>query len=175
MTNAYPYLAALQDIESNLGDIDEQLDVFCLESTGSAKDIISKEPLYPRVQITPLRQVLENYVGDVCVRTLHVPITLSSLENLIIKELGVSYEKDPSQLLKSTRDGNKEDDTSSWFCSELVAYIYRDRGIIPQGVKANNVIPKEFSVQSEIDYLYEYAGRQQWLKLYIKPGCCCCC
>jgi hypothetical protein len=171
ITDAYPYLATLQDIEFGAGDTGELLDVFCLESTGAAGQVF--KGLLPRVQITPLKQVLEDYVGDVCVRTLRVPLTLSSLEHLIIDQLGVSYEKNPFQLLKSTRDGNKEDDISSWFCSELVAYIYRDRGIIPQGVKANNVIPKEFSVRSEIDYLHEYAGREQWLKLYVKSSCCC--
>jgi hypothetical protein len=178
MTTAYPYLVnAHGDPNAWFRDLDEPLSTFCLESVGTAGQVM--QGLLPRVQITPLAQVVDAYEGDVCVRTLHTPLTLASLQERIINELGVSYETNPMELFKSCSDGNKDDDTSSWFCSELVAFIYRERGIIPQNVRANNVIPKEFSLASRIDYLRNYATPEQWLKIYKEPGffkrCCGCC
>jgi hypothetical protein len=148
----------------------EKLGVFCLESTGTAQQV--KHGLWPRVQISPLEDAVSEYVGDVCVRTLSDPIPLEGLQHLIYRELGVSYEKRLLQLLKSRKDKNAKDDTSSWFCSELVAYIYREYGVISDDVVVNNVIPKELSTASRRDFLRGQASNELWIKFYEKSGCC---
>lgn len=161
MYDYYPYL---KDLEIGEHPDDESLDTFCFESTGSAKGIFQGH--WPHVQINPLNKVIGEYDGNVCVRSLLEPIQLSDLQEEIINQTGRSYEKKFFQLFKSTIDGNPEEDGSSWFCSELAAHIYKTFGVMTDDDShANNVIPKEFSTRSEIDFLKGKATDEQWLKL----------
>jgi hypothetical protein len=169
MRHAYPYLRDINQTNfSSCADIistfNETLNVFCLESTGTPAQV--KRGLMPRVQITPLQDVITEYKGDVCVRALYTPIKLESFHPVIVSELGVSYEKKLGQLLKSRKDKNQSADSSSWFCSELVAYLYQTQGLLPDTFAANNVIPKEFSSYNAVDYLSGHAYANSWLKYY---------
>jgi hypothetical protein len=158
---AYPYL---RDIADGERPADEKLDVFCFESVGSLGEVF--HGYAPRVQITPLAKVIKAYNGNVCVRPLDEAIPLKNLQQQIIDNLGISYEKKILQLLRSTGDGNDKEDGSSWFCSELAAYLYKKNGVIAEEeTLANNVIPMEFSTRSTNDFLRGKASDEQWLKL----------
>jgi hypothetical protein len=167
MYEAYPYLcdAIAAAAAESAALQDEPLDVFCFESSGTAGDVL--RGLGPRVQISPLAKAVDEYDGNVCVRSLYEPILLESLHNKIVETIGVSYEKHITQLLKSTSDGNKVEDESSWFCSELVAALYKTAGVV-KDVCANNVIPKDFSTHSKEDLLKGNATDEMWLKIKEK-------
>ncbi|MDR3285404.1 MAG: hypothetical protein LBS83_01830 [Holosporales bacterium] len=161
MYEAYPYL---ENVVNGKYPEDEVLDLFCLESSGNAKEVL--KVLFPRVQISPMNQIVSGYDGNVCVRVLNEAIPMSELEQEIIKNLGISYEKKVFQLLNSTSDGNKKEDNSSWFCSELVAFLYKTCGVIEdKNICSNNVIPKDFSTRSNVDVLRGKATDELWIKI----------
>jgi hypothetical protein len=150
----------------------ETLDAFLFESSGDFFEVVKKR-LRPRVKIAPLKAVIDSYNGDVCVRCLKTPIPLAHLQSFVIAQLGIPYEKNLWQLLKSCGSQNKIEDDSSWFCSELVARIYKNHDIFPPSVLANNAIPRHFSCGGQLDYLRGYAHCNKWVKVGPKlrdPG-----
>lgn len=145
----------------------EKLEIFCFESTGAADEVV--KGLKPRVKINLLSKVAASYKGDVCIRPLIKPIPLSALQHLLVKELGVSYEKKLLQLLGATKNRNKHEDSSSWFCSELVAHIYKTYKIIENPIiLANNVTPQQFSSWYDTDLIQGRAESEQYIKEYKK-------
>jgi hypothetical protein len=109
---------------------------------------------------------VESYDGNVCVRSLFEPIKFDDLRAEIIKVLGASYEQNILELLGSPWDKNKVKGNDSWFCSELIAYLYNVSQVITENnFLPNNVIPKEFSTRSNIDFLRGKATEEQWLKI----------
>lgn len=175
-TTTYPYLkiylqAALTDkLESpkvqELLNAEEN-DVFCFESTGTPDEVL--RGIAPRVRLTPLSSIVSTYNGNLCVRSLNEGIALSALQPVLAKELGVSYEKKILQLIGSTRNRNRKEDSNSWFCSELAAHIYKlfDRLNDPL-ILANNVTPNQFQSWFEGDLLCGKAGDEIYLKEYSR-------
>ncbi|MDR0625377.1 MAG: hypothetical protein LBF72_02940 [Holosporales bacterium] len=171
MREVYPYLWAsdgnkseLKDwVNSTLASQDETPDVFCLEACGTPGEVF--RGLGPRVKITPLTKVVDNYNGGVCVRSLHEPLASDQLRVAIVRNLGISYEKSLKQLFNSVTGGNTEEDGSSWFCSELAAHIYKQTNVFADGKLANNTIPKDFSSASETDLLRGKATDEMWVKI----------
>ncbi|MDR0632714.1 MAG: hypothetical protein LBF84_01090 [Holosporales bacterium] len=166
---AYPYL---RDLKAGEYPEWEELDVFCFESTGSIGEVL--RGFAPCVRITPLFDVLREYKGNVCVRSLNDAIPLEDLQQQIIDNLGISYEKKIFQLLQSTAGRNEKEDESSWFCSELIAYLYKKNGIIQSDILSNNVVPREFSTRNPFDYLRDLATDEQWLKIIDDFDCAYC-
>lgn len=176
LTTAYPYLkiylraAAHNKLESpKILELlkSEKNDVFCFESTGSPSEVL--RGIAPRVRLTPLSTIVANYHGDLCVRPLNEGITLRDLQPVLAKELGVSYEKKVSQLVGSTKNRNRKEDSTSWFCSELVAHIYKMfHRINDPLILANNVTPNQFQSWFEGDLLRGKAGPEFYLREYNK-------
>lgn len=157
---AHPYLRHW----STTKPCQEQPAVFVFEAVSDAK-LIRKNGIYSCVLLTPLNLALNEYRRDVCVRTLLPSLDLALIQKDIIQELGISYELKKLQLFRSTTDANKEEDGSSWFCSELVAHIYKTAGVLDDRIgHANNVIPKEFASYNRADLLKNLATQERWLK-----------
>lgn len=157
---AHPYLRRIQgEVE-----IDEPLDVFVFEAVSDAK-LIRKDGIYSCVMLTPLSLAVNEHHRDACVRTLLPSMDLESLQSIIVQELGISYELKKGQLLRATTDANKKEDGSSWFCSELVTYVYKVAGVLGPNVGyANNVVPMEFASYNRDDLLKGKAAAEQWIK-----------
>lgn len=143
----------------------EKNDIFCFESTGSPEEVL--RGIAPRVRLTPLSSIVANYHGDLCVRPLNEEITLSDLQPVLAKELGVSYEKKILQLIGSTKNRNRKEDSNSWFCSELVAHIYKlFHRINDPLILANNVTPNQFQSWFEGDLIKGKASSEIYLREY---------
>ncbi len=84
-----------------------------------------------------------NYqLGDLCD---------TGLMDFIRKEEPKSYEKKTRQLLLAAYDGpfgQNEEDTSSYFCSELVAETYKILGILKRNITSSEYVPKDFASTS---------------------------
>lgn len=145
----------------------EKNDVFCFESTGAPDEVL--RGIAPRVRVAPLSSITAHYRGDLCIRPLNERIALNDLQPVLAKELGVSYEKKVLQLIGSTKNRNRIEDSSSWFCSELTAHIYKLFGVIDDPlILANNVTPSQFQSWSEGDLLRGKAGDECYLREYVK-------
>lgn len=144
----------------------DKLDVFCLHSTGEMG-----------VHIVPLHVLVREYHGSVFVRRLLTPLNLNQFLSIVVREIGKGYNFNINQLARCTRDGNKTEQNDKTFCSQLVAILYRDAGLLPPDVQANNVSPAEFDSRSPNDLLKDLADAEKVLKFLIKytGGCCKCC
>ncbi len=103
------------------------------------------------VAIRPLSEVIENYDGEVGIRTLTFPLT--DAQELTIAELrqefkGRNYEESKSELFKSAYDfigGKNEEDLSSLFCSELVAEAYQRVHFFDEVKPSNEYTPADLA------------------------------
>lgn len=138
--------------------------VFCIHSTG-----------HMGVHVVPLRVLIDTYEGNIFVRRLFEPIHLHDFLSLLAREIGKRYDFNPNRLARCARDGNKTEQNDKTFCSQLVAILYRDMGILPPDIQANNVSPAEFDSRSPNDLLKGYADGEKVLKLLINTGGCCGC
>lgn len=143
----------------------DEPDVFCIQSTGGMG-----------VHIVPLHVLIDMYEGSIFVRRLINPLPLRELTPLLAREIGKGYNFNINQLARCARDSNKTEQNSKTFCSQLVAILYRDAGLLPPDIQANNVSPAEFDSRSSHDLLRELADGEKVLKLLIayKGGCCGC-
>lgn len=148
----------------------EDVDIFCFEATGSVGEMTRR--LKSRVKISPLSAVVASYKGDVCIRSLNEPLPFEPLRDILVKELGLSYVRliHLMNLVKSAKNTNTKAVTDEWFCSELVAHIYKQFGLIPvNGVLSKNVVPFQFqSDRLDSDLLLNKAHREHYIKRY-KP------
>lgn len=157
---AYPYLKKLKPGTK----IVEPLEVFVFEAVSDAK-LVRKDGIHSCVLISPLHQSVDEYPRDVCVRALKTPLKLEDIQATIIQELGICYELKKIQLARAPFDANEYEDGSSWFCSELVAHIYKTSGVLDASIGyANNVVPKEFASYNKEDVLRGKADDEQWIK-----------
>ena len=124
-----------------------------------------------RTQIRKLDMTLNTYKGKVAIRHINEPLTepqLLTLNQSVLKYLGVSYEKNLGELLKSALDVPKSwlripiiggllrkltenrSNPTSFFCSELVSTIYRNLGIRSQDSNppSNEFTPEDLSSTS---------------------------
>ncbi|MDR1233824.1 MAG: hypothetical protein LBJ92_01575 [Holosporales bacterium] len=146
--------------ESLQGYDPDTLIPFCLEATGTPGQVFRGIP--PHVQLTPLELVIENYPGNVYVRQLRVPVPHDGVINFAKENLARPYEGFATftELLRSTLEANKEEDTRRVFCSELVALFCRQVvGINIENV--SNVIPEMLgSWACAFDILQDKAGAE---------------
>uniref|UniRef100_A0A7S3PLE2 GOLD domain-containing protein n=1 Tax=Aplanochytrium stocchinoi TaxID=215587 RepID=A0A7S3PLE2_9STRA len=76
---------------------------------------------------------------------------LKSLHAFTEEMYGRPYEKHVLEMIKAANmfGGNKKEDLSSVFCSELVAAAYRRMGLLSEGRTSNSYIPGDFSSQAK--------------------------
>lgn len=124
------------------------------------------------VQTVPLSERIRQYQGEMALRKLVAPEegeTSGSFPRLLSalrrEFAGRPYERSKLQLLRSALDGpgwfeNREEDLSSFFCSELVAEAYQRMGLLLEpaegGRPSNEYVPEDFgaarSLQLEDGY-----------------------
>ncbi len=103
------------------------------------------------VALRPLSMAIENFKGDVVIRKLAFRL-LESQKNVLIalrqEFKDKKYEESKWQLFKSAYDfigGKNKRDTSSLFCSELVAEAYQQMGLLASDVPSNEYTPADFA------------------------------
>ncbi len=103
------------------------------------------------VAIRPLSTAIENYKGDIVIRKLDR--ILSTHQKRVLIKLrqefkDKKYEESKLQLFKSAYDfigGKNKRDTSSLFCSELVAEAYQGMALLSLGIPSNEYTPADFA------------------------------
>ena len=70
-----------------------------------------------------------------------------------------SYERDSIELFQCARKANKKEDLSSIFCSELVAWAFKELNLLPQRENASNWVPSQFSFLHKSDWINEKISR----------------
>lgn len=104
------------------------------------------------VNLFDLEEWLRHFGGETAIRPLHVERTEAMRTALIdfVREVhGRPYERNKLEMLRAEYDGplgaNREEDLTSFFCSELVAEAYRRMGLLPDDPPANEYTPRDFS------------------------------
>ena len=97
-----------------------------------------------------------DHLGDVAVRRVEGELPGGALERLAAfrqKVYGLPYEADKLELLKAVlgRLGNRREDLSSLFCSELVAATLGEMGLLPPTRSANSYRPRDFSTYEKLE------------------------
>lgn len=130
---------------------------FLYESTsiGVLPDVHAGE-IVSGVQTVGLEERIARYPGPVSVRTLLEEPSremLAALNAMHIDLRGRSYETNDFELVKSAYDGPMGAnvcDTTSLFCSELVAFAYQVMGLLSKQEPANEYTPMDFSESGRI-------------------------
>lgn len=129
------------------------------------------------VQLNPLEDALRTYEGMFCVRHLKLPPYLQkhvrSIKNKLFKwmekEEPKAYENDYLTMLKATIAGQSDipyEDTSAYFCSELVICTLRQMQIVSV-LNSSAYAPHHFS--SEMDSINELLYQQWGDKVFYTP------
>lgn len=104
------------------------------------------------VNLFDLEEWLRHFGGETAIRPLHVERTEAMQASLVafLREVHRRpYERNKLEMLRADFDGplgtNREEDPSSFFCSELVAEGYHRMGLLPDQPPANEYTPRDFS------------------------------
>jgi hypothetical protein len=118
---------------------------FVVEADGSASEVV--RGVLPHVRVRPLQNRLTDYDGNIYIRPVHRSIDQPISRAFLEKHLGRQYEtlSTAMELIGSVININTKPNEERTFCSELVTMFYKDAGIIPGNVLANNIIPEELS------------------------------
>ncbi len=134
------------------GNIDDETSWYCFESTGSAGEVLKRNP--PHVRVTPWADVCQDYGGSITTRLLTFEEGSEPdgkvLTDYIRATNGRIYETKIFELVKSLMNWNKQAGPDALFCSELAAETFMQLGYMERGEDgdglANNWLPAEFSV-----------------------------
>lgn len=150
--------------------------VFCAESDGSAGEVL--KGIYPHVHIHPFEQSIETYNGEVSFRPCTVNISPEQSLEVVLKYLGTPYESPLTLggMIKAINDKNKVAKSDRLFCSEFVAWVYKDLKLLPDDLIPDNVIPEKLSAGAgEYDLLKDFCGQDIKLKHNHRKLFCGCC
>lgn len=81
------------------------------------------------------------------------PRDIEIIENFVIKTLGKNFQLNLDKLLqfKSTlARTNEEEESKTYFCSELVARLYKELGILNEEKSSTNYYPVDFSDKGQL-------------------------
>ncbi|MDR2107396.1 MAG: hypothetical protein LBO73_02670 [Holosporaceae bacterium] len=172
---------------------------FLLEATGTVKQALGL--IYPHVQISPFKKVLEEYSGNIYLRSALYDVPTDFSDKFIRDHIGRPYETAGTliEVLKAVRGANKEERTQNVFSSELCGLFYRSaindlwtrnstlsgeslNGLLDLYVNVSNIIPEQFGTGAGAnDLLKGLAEPELALKSYFdyidddaKIGCCGC-
>lgn len=102
------------------------------------------------VLVTDLEERINTFNGDIAIRRLKgytfTEEDLYTLKLLRFHLRGSPYEQDIPSLFKAALPflSNKQEDLSSIFCSELVAYVYKVLGMLPDSINSSNYTVRSF-------------------------------
>ena len=125
------------------------------------------------VRLVPLSQLVIMYPGEICVRQLTATRTSRMLEQLnayVSVHLGKPYEKHLTELMGSAwnNDWYKGNDNDSFFCSELVAGLYKIWGLLPDAYAADKYSPEAFTDGGLVDFKITTSGQHAKLEPRIR-------
>lgn len=149
---------------------------YTFESTGTTWQV--RHLILPQVQINPWENIIDAYDGGISIRPFRFAPdnepSESKLGEFIEKYLGTAYEKNIKELVESLWGDNKADDTKSMFCSELVAFMMMELGLLEKTDHANNFLPVHFETTHDQKLIWR-AGialePQQELKVFNPRRC----
>ena len=75
---------------------------------------------------------------------------MKQMTGFVQENEGKQYEDNFVSLIKSRFKSNTEEDTSSFFCSELVAACLKAVGVFSQEIISSNYTPKDFTVNNRL-------------------------
>jgi hypothetical protein len=107
------------------------------------------------VQITPLEEIIENYkdTGHIFYRKLKCPenlITIEKLKNIHNDVYLKPYDINPIHWITAVISPNSNmNESYSFWCSALVAYIYIELGILKENENWTLKRPSDFSLSGE--------------------------
>ncbi len=139
-----------------LADLDDKGRLYCFEATGSVGEVLHFQ--YPHTRLTVFNQVVEDYNGKISFRYAIIN-DAEEVDRQVVTEFvktydHMSYTKNPLKLLKALFKLNKDPKKSvlkTVFCSELLAKMLMDTGVLPLGAPANYV-PKDFSARGHVNF-----------------------
>lgn len=106
------------------------------------------------VQMSPLRDRIRNYNGDIAIRHLSdFTCDLDKLKRFRSSVRGRPYEKDLFELFSAALPypfSNNDEDISSLFCSELVAETYQTLGLLDEQKPSNEYTPSDFAQDANL-------------------------
>src|SRR5579863_7448803 len=138
-------------------------DAYIWHSDGPSglRDLITGKTRKSGPQINSLREYVTYYNGVVVVRQLTsargIPRDLSDrLYKWMVSQSHTTYEKNPMELLGTLNAfsfflccKNNRSDTTSYFCSELLAETYMTMGLLNRNEPSNTYTPSWFSSSGE--------------------------
>jgi len=116
------------------------------------------------VRLVCFNERINAFNGKVSVRRLEGALLneqlIEALDHLMVRVMNKPYEKSKAQLLgavpKSHLIGNKKEDLSSLFCSELIAEAYQELGLLPCDISSNTYTPSDFSTETGLELLGDF-------------------
>jgi hypothetical protein len=147
----------------------QDYDFVCLweSTTGAAMPDLDTGIVRSGVQLVPLSSRLDAYEGDVSIRHLEGVVfddaDVAGLMRLRRDLRTRPYERHFADLVQAAYDGplgDREEDLSSLFCSELVAEAYQTLGLIDPRRASDEYVPADFSTSRE---------RLPWLRGALGP------
>ncbi|EKF75742.1 hypothetical protein A11A3_02697 [Alcanivorax hongdengensis A-11-3] len=128
----------------------EQAEPLVLESTtlGESRDIMLGRPV-PGVSLVPLSDKIREYPGEVALRRRHGPDLDSYQQRLLARMVQrLLHRPYKNYLLCNALDVltgfSRRPDQRGWFCSELVAELYRRLGWLPPDIRPSVFVPGHF-------------------------------
>jgi len=136
----------------------DELAIFESNSEKDAQDLLTGD-YEEGVRLVCFNERINAFNGKVSVRRLEGALLnnqlIEALDHLMAKIMNKPYEKSKAQLLgavpKSPLIGNKKEDLSTLFCSELVAEAYQELGLLPCDIPSNTYVPSDFSVAKALE------------------------
>lgn len=145
-----------------------------LESTtlGESADIRLGKPV-AGVSLVSLATKLTDYPGSIVVRRRHGPDLTDRQDKLLQRLLRrLMHRPYKNYLLCNAIDVltgfQRKPDQRGWFCSELVAELYRRLGWLPREMRTSTLVPGHFGSR-HMRLQNGKLGQAQWLKQ--GPGC----
>ena len=147
----------------------ESREPLVLESTtlGESVDVRLGRPV-AGVSLVSLATKLRDYEGAVVVRRRHGPDLSESQQKLLQRLLRrLMHRPYKNYVLCNAMDVltafQRKPDQRGWFCSELVAELYRRLGWLPRDIRASTLVPGHFGSR-HMRLLNGKLGQTQWLK-----------
>ncbi|KGD66258.1 hypothetical protein Y5S_00730 [Alcanivorax nanhaiticus] len=147
----------------------ESREPLVLESTtlGESVDVRLGKPV-AGVSLVSLSTKLKDYPGSVVLRRRHGPDLSDSQEKLLQRLLRrLMHRPYKNYLLCNAIDVltayQRKPDQRGWFCSELVAELYRRLGWLPRDTRSSTLVPGHFGSR-HMRLLNGKLGQAQWLK-----------
>ena len=128
---------------------------YIFESTESAERMLAG--IFPQVQISLFdERLIDAYDGSVGIRKFLTPSGADfsdssnkiDIADFVHQYLATPYKEDKFDMVRAVYRYNTTFDPKSLFCSELVAFVLQQEGLMNTSVLPNNYIPVDFDANN---------------------------